>query len=51
MLFVDHEADELVDAQHYERSGHYDRNFTTTAGDVTLHVPGLKGVQFETAII
>jgi len=56
---LDHEADELVDAQRYERSGnrkgyrsgHYDRNFTTTAGDVTLHVPKLKGVQFETAII
>ena len=33
------------------RSGHYDRNFTTTSGDVTLHVPKLKGIQFETAII
>ena len=56
---LDHEADELVKADKYERSGerqgyrsgHYDRNFTTTAGDVTLHVPKLKGVQFETAII
>ena len=56
---LDHEADELVNAERYERSGnrkgyrsgHYDRNFTTTAGDVTLHVPKLKGVQFETAII
>ena len=28
-----------------------DRNFTTTSGDVTLHVPRLKGVSFETAII
>ncbi len=25
--------------------------FTTTSGDVTLHVPKLKGIQFETAII
>ena len=56
---LDHEADELVKADRYERtgerqgyrSGHYDRNFTTTSGDVTLHVPKLKGVQFETAII
>ena len=56
---LDHEADELVNAERYERSGdrkgyrsgHYDRNFTTTSGDVTLHVPKLKGVQFETAII
>lgn len=56
---LDHEADELVNAEKYERSGdrkgyrsgHYDRNFTTTSGDVTLHVPKLKGIQFETAII
>ena len=56
---LEHEADELVKAERYERSshrqgyrsGHYDRNFTTTSGDVTLHVPKLKGIQFETAII
>ncbi len=56
---LEHEADELVNAERYERSGdrkgyrsgHYDRNFTTTSGDVTLHVPKLKGIQFETAII
>lgn len=56
---LDHEADELVNAERYERSGdrkgyrsgHYDRNFTTTSGDVTLHIPKLKGIQFETAII
>ena len=56
---LDHEANELVNAEKYERSGdrkgdrsgHYDRNFTTTSGDVTLHVPKLKGIQFETAII
>ena len=33
------------------RSGHYDRNLTTASGDVTLHMPRLKGVSFETAII
>ena len=33
------------------RSGHYERNFSTTLGDVTLKVPKLKGIQFETAII
>ena len=33
------------------RSGRYDRNLTTTSGDVTLHAPHLKGVSFETAII
>ncbi len=56
---LDHEADELINAERYERSGdrkgyrsgHYDRNFTNTSGDVTLHVPKLKGIQFETAII
>ena len=56
---LDHEADELVKAERYERtgerqgyrSGHYDRSSTTTSGEVTLHVPKLKGVQFETAII
>ena len=56
---LEHEADELINAERYERtgdrrgyrSGHYDRNFTTTSGDVTLHVPKLKGIQFETAII
>ena len=56
---LDHEANELVNAEKYERSGerkgyrsgHYDRNFSTTSGDVTLHIPKLKGVQFETAII
>ena len=53
------EAEKLTQAARYERnearqgyrSGHYDRNLTTTSGDVTLHVPRLKGVSFETAII
>jgi putative transposase len=33
------------------RSGHYNRNLTTTSGDVTLKVLKLKGISFETAII
>ena len=53
------EAEKLTQAARYERnevrqgyrSGHYDRNLTTTSGDVTLHVPRLKGITFETAII
>ena len=56
---LDKEADELVNAQRYERSsdrqgyrsGHYKRNFHTTAGKVEPKVPKLKGVPFETAII
>ena len=56
---LEQEAEKLTQAARYERnearkgyrSGHYDRNFTTTSGDVTLHVPRLKGVSFETAII
>ena len=53
------EADRLTQAKRYERSedrqgyrsGHYDRGLTTTSGEVTLHVPRLKGISFETAII
>ena len=53
------EAQKLTQAARYERSearqgyrsGHYDRKLTTTSGDVTLHVPRLKGISFETAII
>ena len=56
---LDKEAAELTGAAKYERSearqgyrsGHYERNLTTTSGDVTLKVPKLKGVGFETAII
>ena len=56
---LDHEADELVNASKYERSelrqgyrsGHYSRTLATTSGEVTLHVPKLKGIQFKTAII
>ncbi len=53
------EAEKLTQAARYERSkerrgcrsGHYSRSLTTTSGDVTLNVPRLKGVAFETAII
>ena len=56
---LDQEAEELVKAGRYERtgdrsgyrSGHYDRNFSTSSGNVTLHVPKLKGIRFETVII
>ena len=56
---LEKEAEQLTRAARYERSearqgyrsGHYDRNLTTTSGDVTLHMPRLKGVTFETAII
>jgi len=56
---LDKEAEELTNAAKYERtearkgyrSGHYSRNLTTTSGNVTLKVPKLKGVPFETAII
>ena len=56
---LDAEADQLVNAERYARdeqrtgyrAGHYERGFTTTAGEVTLKVPKLKGVAFETSII
>ena len=56
---LEKEAESLTQAARYERSearqgyrsGHYDRNLTTTSGDVTLRVPRFKGVPFETAII
>ena len=56
---LEKEAESLKQAARYERSearqgyrsGHYNRNLTATSGDVTLHMPQLKGVSFETAII
>ncbi len=56
---LDEEAKKLVNAERYAReeertgyrAGHYDRKFTTTAGEVNLKMPKLKGVTFETAII
>ena len=53
------EADDLVGAGRYERTadreayraGHYDRGLTTSSGEVTIHMPKLKGARFTTAII
>lgn len=56
---LDQEAQQLTKAEKYERtekrngyrSGHYTRQLQTTSGEVTLKVPKLKGIPFETAII
>jgi transposase-like protein len=56
---LDAEADELCGAKRYERSaerldtraGHYTRQLHTKAGEVTLNVPKLRNLPFETAII
>jgi putative transposase len=53
------EADELCGAKRYARSperldtraGHYDRQLHTQAGEVTLSVPRLRNLPFETEII
>jgi putative transposase len=53
------EADELCGAKRYARSperldtraGHYDRQLHTQAGEVTLSVPRLRKLPFETEII
>jgi putative transposase len=53
------EADDLCGAQRYARSperldtlaGHYDRKLHTKAGEVTLQVPRLRNLPFETEII
>lgn len=53
------EADELCGAKRYARSperldtraGHYDRKLHTKAGEVTLQVPRLRNLPFETEII
>ena len=53
------EADRLANAGKYERTegrtdtraGHYQRKLTTKAGEVTLNVPKLRHLPFETAII
>ena len=50
------EAEKLTQAARYERSearqGYRSgQNLTTTSGNVTLHMPRLKGISFETAII
>jgi hypothetical protein len=56
---LDAEADELCGARKYERtegrkdthSGNYDRRFHARGGEVTLTVPKLRSLPFETAII
>ncbi len=56
---LDAEADRLCGAKRYERSegrvdtraGSYDRKLQTKAGEVTLTVPKLRSLPFETAII
>jgi transposase-like protein len=56
---LDAEADQICGAARYQRSaarvdtraGHYERKLSTKAGDVTLRVPKLRSLPFETAII
>jgi putative transposase len=56
---LDAEADQICRAQRYERSaervdtraGHYERKLETKAGAVTLRMPKLRRLPFETAII
>lgn len=56
---LDAEADELVNAGRYERSeerqgyrsGAYQRKLQTSSGDVTIKMPKLKQLTFESAII
>jgi putative transposase len=56
---LDAEADRLCRAERYERSearrdtraGSYQRHLQTKAGEVTLKVPKLRTLPFETAII
>jgi transposase-like protein len=56
---LDAEADRLCNAERYEhsdarkdtRAGHYERKLHTRAGEVTLKVPKLRKLPFETAII
>lgn len=56
---LDAEADRLCGAKRYEhsadrvdtRAGHYERQLHTKAGEVTLKMPKLRKLPFETAII
>lgn len=56
---LDAEADQITQAHKYERTdtrqdtraGHYSRKLLTKAGEVTLKVPKLRKLPFETAII
>jgi transposase-like protein len=56
---LDAEADRLIQARRYERTegrkdtraGHYRRKLHTKSGEVTLKMPKLRNLPFETAII
>ena len=56
---LEEEADRLCNARRYERTpdrvdtraGHYERGLQTKAGEVSLKVPKLRTLTFETAII
>ncbi len=56
---LDAEADAICNAQKYEhnperkdtRAGYYERNFHTKAGEVSLKMPKLRTLPFDTAII
>jgi transposase-like protein len=56
---LEEEATRLLNAESYERSderegyraGHYTRGLTTKAGEVTLSMPKLKHISFQTVII
>ena len=56
---LDAEADRLTNAKRYERTearkdtraGYYERKLHTKAGEVSLRVPKLRQMKFETAII
>ena len=56
---LDEEADRITQAHRYERTagradtraGHYTRKLMTKAGEMTLQIPKLRKLPFETAII
>lgn len=56
---LDAEADQITQAHRYERcenradtrAGHYSRKLVTKAGEVSLKIPKLRKLPFETAII
>jgi transposase-like protein len=56
---LDAEADQLCGAKRYEhspdrvdtRAGHYERQLHTKAGEVTLKMPKLRNLPFESAIV
>ena len=56
---LEEEAGDLVGAERHGRTaereayraGHYNRSLATSSGEVTIHMPKLKGMRFTTAII